>query len=111
VLVIESPPTARFGQIFLAAPDVDARYFKMVASVYPQVSDRTTLYVSARDKALGASKFLHDNTRAGHIPPITVVPGIDTVVGTDISLDFLGHGYFAEAFNVLYDMYIRTFYC
>jgi esterase/lipase superfamily enzyme len=98
--------TARFGQIFLAAPDVDARYFKMVASVYLRVSDRTTLYVSARDKALAASKFLHEDPRAGHAPPVTVVPGIDTVVCTDISLDFLGHGYFANAFNVLYDMYI-----
>lgn len=40
----------KFGQIFLAALDVDADLFKQLAKVYPTISERTTLYVSAKDK-------------------------------------------------------------
>jgi len=45
----------RFGQIFLAAPDIDAALFESLAYLYPRLSKRTTLYVSPADKALGAS--------------------------------------------------------
>jgi esterase/lipase superfamily enzyme len=36
----------RFGQIFLAAPDIDTAFFEDLAYPYPQCSERTTLYVS-----------------------------------------------------------------
>jgi len=94
----------RFGQIFLAAPDIDERLFKEVASIYPQVSDRTTLYVCARDRALRVSGALKFNSRVGYTPPITVVEGIDTIDASNVDLDFLGHSYYAEAAAVLYDM-------
>ena len=94
----------RFGQIILAAPDVSVGLFKEIAQVYPQLSERTTLYASAKDRALAMSKFLQDATRAGFTPPITVVPGIDTVEVTDIDVTLLGHGYYGDAEAVLYDM-------
>jgi len=62
------------------------------------------MYVSARDKALGMSSFLQDSIRAGFTPPVTVLDGIDTVEVTNIDLTVLGHGYFAEAQPVLYDI-------
>lgn len=95
----------KFGQIFLAAPDVDADLFKQLAVAYPKISQRTTLYVSNRDKALEASYWLRDFARAGYTPPITAVKDIDTVEVTNIDLSTLGHGYFAEASDVLRDMY------
>jgi esterase/lipase superfamily enzyme len=95
----------KFGQIFLAAPDVDPDLFQGLAEAYQQLSQRTTLYVSAKDKALATSGILHDHPRVGFFPPITVVEGIDTVEVSNIDLTFLGHGYFADARDLLGDIY------
>ena len=95
----------RFGQVFLAAPDLDADLFRDLAPVYSKVSERTTLYISARDRALEASRWIHQAGRVGYAPPVTVVDGIDTVEVTGLDLSILGHGYFAEAHGVLYDMH------
>lgn len=93
-----------FGQLILAAPDIEVALFRDLAKLYPLVSKRTTMYVSSRDKALGMSKWLQDSDRAGFTPPVTVVPNIDTVAVSDIDLSLLGHGYYAEAEGVLYDI-------
>jgi esterase/lipase superfamily enzyme len=96
----------RFGNIVLAAPDVDVAVFKDLAASYSRLSDRTTLYVSSRDKALAASALLHGSyPRAGFTPPVLVVPGIDTIEVSNIDLTFLGHGYFAGARDVLHDIH------
>jgi len=95
----------RFGQVFLAAPDLDVGLFRDLAALYPRFSERTTLYVSARDRAVEASHWLHRYDRVGYAPPVTVVDGIDTVEVTGLDLSILGHGYFAEAHGVLYDMH------
>jgi esterase/lipase superfamily enzyme len=94
----------RFGQIILAAPDISVELFRDLAAVYPTVSERTTMYASARDRALSLSSFLQDGLRAGFTPPTTVVAGVDTIEVTDIDLTMLGHGYYAAAEAVLYDM-------
>jgi esterase/lipase superfamily enzyme len=96
----------RFGQIFLAAPDVDARSFAQLASVYPLAAEHTTLYVADQDKALLALEWLTTEARAGGAPPVLVLPGIDTVRVRGWSLFRLGHSYVAEDANVLRD--IRT---
>jgi esterase/lipase superfamily enzyme len=95
----------RFGQVFLAAPDLDVGLFRDLAALYPKVSERTTLYVSAQDRALEASHWIHQFDRVGYAPPVTVVDGIDTIEVTGLDLSILGHGYFAEAHGVLYDMH------
>jgi esterase/lipase superfamily enzyme len=94
-----------FGQIILAAADVDADTFRNLSAAYSNVSQRTTLYVSSRDRAVEASEWLHDFPRAGLLPPILAVPGIDTVNVTNANLTMLGHGYVAEARGVLEDMH------
>lgn len=93
-----------FGQLILAAPDLSVDLFRDLAAVYPVVSRRTTLYASSRDRALALSSFLQDCDRAGFTPPVTVVDGIDTVEVSGLDLDVLGHGYYASAEPVLYDM-------
>jgi esterase/lipase superfamily enzyme len=100
----------RFGQIILAAPDVDARKFLELCQAYRQVSERTTLYVSSRDVAVETSRWLHDFARAGLMPPVTTAPGIDTVNAANADLTLLGHGYVAEAKDVIADIHalIRT---
>jgi len=96
----------RFGQIFLAAPDVDVRSFAQLASVYPLAAEHTTLYVADQDKALLALEWATAEARAGGAPPVLVLPGIDTVRVRGWSLFRLGHSYVAEDANVLRD--IRT---
>lgn len=94
-----------FDQIILAAPDVDADVFRGLCKAYSQVSSRTTLYVSSRDWAVEAARWLHGFPRAGLLPPVMVAPGIDTVNVTHADLTRLGHGYVAEARLVLTDMH------
>lgn len=93
----------KFGQILLAAPDVDADVFGDLGEFLPRLSERTTLYISPIDLALRTSKWFHRGARAGYAPPVTVVKGIDTV-RLDSSESLLGHSYFAEE-PLLYDMY------
>lgn len=95
----------KFGQIFLAAPDVDRDLFLDLARLYPQYAERATLYASAADKAVHLSAHLHDAPRAGYYAPYTVVPGVDTVAVPDFDIDLLGHSYFAQAEALLHDIY------
>lgn len=85
-----SAPTVPVGQIFLAAPDVDATVFRNLASAFRTVAQRTTLYVSSKDQALASSGALHYYPRAGYIPPVTIVPGIDTIEVSDVDISLLG---------------------
>jgi len=100
----------KFSQIFLAAPDVDRDLFIGLSTLFPQFGERTTLYASRADLAVYTSKWIHGSPRAGYFDPYTVVDRIDTIEVPDFDLDLIGHGYFAEAKALLYDMYglIRT---
>ena len=92
-----------FDQVFLAAPDISVALFRQYAQRFENVAKRTTLYVSSRDKALASSGFLHDNVRAGYVPPIMTVDGIDTVEVSSIDLSFLGHGSFDAHYSVAHE--------
>ncbi|NKK60599.1 alpha/beta hydrolase [Rhizobium leguminosarum bv. viciae] len=99
----------QFGQIILAAPDVDADVFRQLCSAYAQAGIRTTLYVSERDRAIEASQWLHQYARAGLMPPLMVCADIDTVNVTNSDLTMLGHGYIAQARDVLNDVHSLIF--
>jgi esterase/lipase superfamily enzyme len=94
-----------FAQIMLAAADVDADTFRRLSAAYVEVASRTTLYVSTRDLAVGASHWLYSSPRAGLMPPTLVLPEIDTINVTNVDLTMLGHGYIASARGVLEDMH------
>lgn len=101
----------RFGQIFLSAPDISVAAFRQLASVYPQVAERTTLYVADQDRALAALEwFTEGGSRVGGSPPVLVLPGIDTVRVRDNSLFRLGHSYFAEEPGVLRDIRAQLYW-
>ncbi len=95
----------RFGQIILAAPDVDADEFIQDAGIYTEIADRVTLYASTKDRALSASKTLSDYPRAGLLPPPMILPKMDTIDVSSADLSLLGHSYVAEEIDVLLDMY------
>ncbi len=101
----ETRGKVKFGQIFLAAPDVDRDLFLDLARLYPEHSERTTLYASDGDLPVHLSSKLHDAPRAGYFTPYTVVPGMDTIAVPDFDIDMLGHSYFAQAEALLHDMF------
>lgn len=101
----ETRGKVKFGQIFLAAPDVDRDLFLDLARLYPEHSERTTLYASNGDLPVVLSAELHGAPRAGYFTPYTVAPGVDTIAVPDFNLDLLGHSYFAQAKALLHDMF------
>ena len=94
----------RFGQIFLAAPDVDQDLFLDLAALCVQYSDRATLYSSHADKAVHLSSNVHDAPRAGYFLPYTLLKDVDTITVPDFDVDLLGHSYYAEAGALLSDI-------
>ena len=64
----------KFGQIFLAAPDVDRDLFLDLARLYPEHAERTTLYASNGDLPVHLSARLHDAPRAGTSYPTPWLP-------------------------------------
>ncbi len=101
----ESRGKVKFGQIFLAAPDIDRDLFLDLADLYPAYAERTTLYTSRSDLPVHLSSKLHDAPRAGYFTPYTVAPGLDTIAVPDFDIDLLGHSYFAQAEAMLHDMF------
>lgn len=96
-----------FDQVVLAAADLDAGIFMQGADLYRRAARRTTLYTTRRDRALKRAGQLRVgySPRAGHCPPLTVAPGIDTVETRAFDLSQFGHGYIAEARAVLTDLH------
>lgn len=96
----------RFGQIILAAPDVDTSIFKKDAGVFTSIADRVSLYVSDGDQALKLSKKLAPGQdRAGLRPPIVIVKNIDTIDVSTTNLTALGHSFVSAEVAVLNDMH------
>ena len=94
----------RFGQVFLAAPDVDQDLFLDLAALCVQYSDRATLYSSHADKAVHLSSNVHDAPRAGYFLPYTLLQDVDTITVPDFDVDLLGHSYYAQAGALLHDI-------
>jgi esterase/lipase superfamily enzyme len=93
-------------QLILAAPDVDAGVFEQLAGFLTTKCERVTLYASSNDKALKASKAIHNYTRAGEAgSQLMILNGLDTVDASSVDTDFLGHGVFAEQRDLLQDMF------
>ena len=99
---------SKIKEIILAAPDIDADIFKN--DIAPQMVSETkkpiTLYVSADDLALKASKLLHGNPRAGDAGEnMVIVEGIETIDATGIDTSFLSHSYFADNNSIISDIF------
>jgi esterase/lipase superfamily enzyme len=100
----------KLREIVLAAPDVSRTVFEQLAANFKGIaSGGVTLYASAADKALLASKKLAGNlVRAGDVPaggPV-VVSGIETIDVTAASTSFFGsnHSHFADRESLVEDM-------
>lgn len=95
-----------FNQIVLSAPDIDTGEFLQLASSMLPSGMRTTLYASSNDKAMMASRALHEYPRAGESgPELVVVSGLDTVDASAVDTSFIGHSYFVDERTLLSDLF------
>jgi len=103
----KKPDAALFGQIVLAAPDVDAKAFvETIAPVIGRTARNITLYASDRDKALQLSEKINKAPRAGEAgEDLVVVAPIETIDASEIDTDFLGHSYFANTWLLINDLH------
>lgn len=97
----------QLGQVFFCAPDEDVRTFRDKTSTFPHRFESRTLLVSPEDKAVAASRWLHDQDRVGLVPPVLTFDKIETIEVGGFGILGLGHGYFVyfvEAEPVIRDM-------
>lgn len=100
------PIPQNLGQLVFAAADIDVDRFADSIKKIRHLPKRLTSYVSKGDGAVQLSEILHQYPRVGLAPPITVLPGVDTILVEGFRLfDFEGHGYFAEESTLLADMF------
>jgi esterase/lipase superfamily enzyme len=96
---------ARFNQIVLTAPDVDADSFKLLVRRFNLVAARTTLYASSNDEALRLSKQYQGYQRAGDVrPQIVITPGVDSIDVSAVDTSLLGHSYYGDNTSVISDI-------
>lgn len=95
---------AKLRDAIFAAPDIDHDVFKHSLESWGTVYKRATLYANSADLALQLSEIKHLFARAGLIPPVVEVNGLEVILVQGFDLFDLSHGYFAEAGNTLHDI-------
>ena len=98
---------ARLRDVILTAPDIDAEVFKRdIAPALAASGTAITLYASSADRALIASRKIHQYPRAGESgKSLVIVKGVETIDASDVDTSFVGHSYFAESSSVLSDIF------
>lgn len=94
-----------FGEVVLAAPDVDRASFLQFADDFKRAGKRFTLYASSKDKALRIAKRINKFDRAGDSGPgVVLIPGIDTIDVSGVDKSVVGHFYYGSNPPILADM-------
>lgn len=99
------PVLQAIDQIVLTAADVSNAVMPMQAAHALHTAKRLTSYVSDKDRALSWSGRLHGGPRAGYMPPVFVLNGMDTVAVNSDDLGTFGHTYVATSRIVLGDIF------
>jgi esterase/lipase superfamily enzyme len=103
------PEGVRLSELILAAPDVDRDVFINLITAIKGYGRGITLYCSANDRAMIASRQVAGGVpRAGDVPadgPL-ILPGVDTIDVTETSTDLLAlnHSTYAERTALLNDI-------
>jgi esterase/lipase superfamily enzyme len=103
------PEGVRLSELILAAPDVDRDVFVNLIAAIKGYGRGITLYCSANDRAMIASRRVAGGVpRAGDVPadgPL-ILPGVDTIDVTETSTDLLAlnHSTYAERTALLNDI-------
>jgi len=102
----QTHPEPVFGQVVMAAPDVDAGEFRdRYAPAVTALARQVTLYASSNDQALLASTKVHGHTRAGLSGDrLVVVSGVDTIDVSPIDTSLIGHSYYGNNPQMIRDI-------
>ncbi|QDV62645.1 alpha/beta hydrolase [Crateriforma conspicua] len=100
---VNSSESLKIGQVVFAAPDVFQTVFKNDTENIEDFCQRATLYANRTDFALGLSRLLNRWPRAGVLPPVMSLDGIDTIE-VPFNLALFGHTYFAKLIPMLEDL-------
>lgn len=102
------PPVGRkpIAVVALCAPDVGHTDFEKWAPGVLRQAESVSLYSSANDSALIASKGLHAEKRAGDAWQPILYPGIEVVDCSRVDLTLMGHSYYGENGDVLSDLFM-----
>jgi esterase/lipase superfamily enzyme len=104
------PAAPPFDQVVLMAADMDG--LKFAHEDYPKIkplAHRFSLYASKKDDALAASRWVHDDIRAGLAGKdiiVECIPGrgdcrMETIDVSAVEPTFFGHSYYAESGRIL----------
>lgn len=105
--------SGRIDQIILAAPDIDADSFtKEIVPHFEGVGTRLTIYVSERDRALLASRYVNrfpggsisERLGARIREELYGLPRIDQVNASDVDTSVTGHLYYGDKSEILGDI-------
>jgi Uncharacterized protein conserved in bacteria len=101
------PAPPRIETLVIAAPDVDRRKFDIdMTQVVKDAKIPLTLYASSKDWALTLSYLANKNHRLCHAEPeLVIADGMETIDASSIDTDFLGHGYYGDARELLGDLF------
>lgn len=99
--------SSSYSSIMMAAADIDQDVFKRdIAPVLKLTGASITIYASANDNALKASRGLHNDKRVGEIEgdvPV-IINGMETIDVSGIDSSFTGHGYYFNNLSFLNDL-------
>lgn len=98
---------AKFREMVMIAPDIDADVFRNnLAPRLARTGIHITLYASSNDRALMASKAFNGYPRAGDAGKgLVIVDGVETIDASAASAGLLGHSYFAEDRRIMEDIF------
>ena len=99
-----------FGQVILAAPDLDHDTYRDVAGEFGGTAEHVTLYGSVNDQAIRLSRALHGYWRAGdggQRIPVIADKHVDAIDASAVPADLLGHAYL-ETKDILSDIQALT---
>lgn len=100
--------TSVVSDVVLAAADINAEVFRdQIAPALTRAAGRVTMYTSAGDRALAASRTIHAYQRAGESAAwLSSIAGVDVIDATRAKADWLDHGYVQQNKALLDDMFM-----
>jgi pimeloyl-ACP methyl ester carboxylesterase len=96
--------TKPFGEIVLAAADMDPETLKERFPAILAVADRVTIYYSANDRATAASAWINGSHVVGARGIAVSLEGVDVIDASGVSNSLIGHNYLDEM-PVLHDLF------
>ncbi|SEG26460.1 alpha/beta hydrolase [Marinobacterium lutimaris] len=103
----EQDADIRFGEVLLAAPDIDAEtFYRLLLPRLQTLAERTTVYMASQDVALHVSKVVHSGYRRlgdSSDSPL-ILQGVDVVDVSELNTSDMGHAYYAAIRELLSDI-------